>query len=412
MRSLTLLIVTLSVLGVVNAAINHPSSIHEQVLAGFNVKSANKAEIQRNIRVSQFDRVFSISSSHQWVSLLAYNTSTTCSGTVAGQVSVGTYFCMSSSTITGSAQYTYTDSVVYFSTYSDSACTTNTGNTEFFDTTDEANTCVAGTTASFYVKVASSFSTPNAAGFLAGEYSSESNCDNNMPFMAVWADLADTDDDFTLSCTSTTTDDGGDYDVYVSASMTTASSSSKKCFAGSETVLLSTGETIPISDVKIGDSILAADKMGNTKFSQVISLPHDKNDERATFAFLTTATGRSIKMTPEHIVMVDPSCGTKTVLMKASEVEKDMCLVTVEGQEQVTAVSSVSGNGIYTVITNEEMVVVNGIIASPFAVNHATSHAWYNVFRAAYSVAPGLMGLSLVKQANLVFGSILDSIGM
>jgi hypothetical protein len=404
MLAFTLLLVIVLVGTVVNADRRGFPQLVEKIHS-----KVNKADLQRNIRT--FDRVFATSTTHQWLSEITYAASSSCSGDAAMQETYGTNFCVAGGS--SSFQYTYTGGSLYYNTYSDTACTTTSATLSIFNATGLANTCQMDTSStSTYYQVSSSFSTPSSSGYVASTFSSSSNCNSNMPFEAVWITLSDDVDELTISCTASSADDDYATGTYVSASTTGGSSSSKKCFAGSETVLLSTGETIPISDVKIGDSILAADKMGNTKFSQVISLPHDKNDERATFAFLTTATGRSIKMTPEHIVMVDPSCGTKTVLMKASEVEKDMCLVTVEGQEQVTAVSSVSGNGIYTVITNEEMVVVNGIIASPFAVNHATSHAWYNVFRAAYSVAPGLMGLSLVKQANLVFGSILDSIGM
>jgi hypothetical protein len=400
----------------------------ERVHANFHQKvSFVKPEIHRSIRMSRLDKVSATTASHQWLILVYYN-GTSCYGDPIYMDITGTNFCMSFDS-GGSLQYTYLDNILYQSIYSDSACTINTDNIVVINSTRLFECQVMGTS-SYLAQLESSFTAPSIPGILYGGYSSESYCSSTTPFIAFWGEPGSTDDDDSdFGCMITTNSYGKhSYDYYLSKSFTTSSPTafptafptaspistapSKSCFAGSETVLLYTGEIIPISDVKIGDSILAADKMGNTKFSQVISLPHDTNDERATFAFITTATGRSIKMTPEHIVMVDPSCGTKTVLMKASVVEKDMCLVTVEGQEQVTAVSSVSGNGIYTVITNEEMVVVNGIIASPFAENHAISHAWYNVFRAVYRILPGVMGWPVLKQANLIFGSILDSIGM
>ena len=48
--------------------------------------------------------------------------------------------------------------------------------------------------------------------------------------------------------------------------LTTASrsTSSKACFAGSETVRLATLEVRPISDVRVGDQVLAADAAGIT----------------------------------------------------------------------------------------------------------------------------------------------------
>ena len=41
------------------------------------------------------------------------------------------------------------------------------------------------------------------------------------------------------------------------------------CFAGSETLLLECGASRPISDISVGDRILAADSMGRTAFTEV-----------------------------------------------------------------------------------------------------------------------------------------------
>ena len=53
--------------------------------------------------------------------------------------------------------------------------------------------------------------------------------------------------------------------------------------------------------------------------------------------------------------------------------------MTVTGEEKVTSVERVWGEGVYTVVTNAEYVVVNGIIASPFGVNHVMGNLYYNV---------------------------------
>ena len=41
------------------------------------------------------------------------------------------------------------------------------------------------------------------------------------------------------------------------------------CFAGSETLLLESGISRPISEIIVGDRILAADSMGRTAFTEV-----------------------------------------------------------------------------------------------------------------------------------------------
>ena len=52
-----------------------------------------------------------------------------------------------------------------------------------------------------------------------------------------------------------------------------------------------------------------------------------------------------------------------------------------------------NADGVYTIVTDkaDDLVVVNGIVASPFAVNHAVANAVYNVHRVLYGVAPKLV---------------------
>jgi predicted extracellular nuclease len=181
------------------------------------------------------------------------------------------------------------------------------------------------------------------------------------------------------------------------------------CFAGSETVQLASGETKMLSEVLVGDRVLAADSNGNTKFSEVVAVPHPANQQAVTFTHLQTEAGRDIKMTAEHLLPVSTSCSGSYSLAQASSVQVGSCVQTVTGAEKVSAISEVQGQGVYSVVTKEAMVVVNGIVASPFARNHAAAHAWYNIVRAVYSVAPAMFQNNWVKNANLLFGNVAAS---
>jgi hypothetical protein len=263
------------------------------------------------------------------------------------------------------------------------------------------------------------------------EYISSSACSASTPFESVWLstsgddDLVTIDDGeiFTVSCLSgdytgeSEIDDDTNSGTFTTFSATTymsistaagggssGSSSSNSCFAGSETVMMADGSMKAISDVVLGDSILASDSNGNVKFSNVIAIPHDRNSELATFTQLSTASA-DIKMTADHLVMVDSACNGVATLKAASSVESGMCLVSVDGSVAVESVKTVQGRGIYSVVTEEEFVVVNGFVASPFAVNHAVANAYYNVIRAV----PALMNFDVVKQASAMFGSIAQS---
>jgi hypothetical protein len=183
------------------------------------------------------------------------------------------------------------------------------------------------------------------------------------------------------------------------------------CFAGTEVVTLENGELRAMYEVKLGDSILSVDaRTGLSKYSKVIALPHVANADRAQFTRLVTASGKDIKLTADHLISCEATCDSnkQPTLMLASEVTEDMCLVHVEhGFDKVTAVQNVMAHsGIYSVVAEEEYIVVNGFVASPFAVNHAVSNAYYNVIRAF----PLLGKLDFIRSAGEYFGKLVDMV--
>jgi Hint module len=188
-----------------------------------------------------------------------------------------------------------------------------------------------------------------------------------------------------------------------SASSGSSSSTLKACFGGSETVTLESGETKPISEVRAGDRVLAADASRQTVFSEVVFVPHGSNADKTVFTHITTTEGRDIKMTHSHILPAG-SCKLTTLLpdVYASSVTVGDCIMTVSGIEEVSAVETVRGQGLYTIVTKDEYVVVNGIIASPFAYNHMVANFYYNIHRFLYACVPGLLTSPLVRSANEV----------
>jgi hypothetical protein len=196
------------------------------------------------------------------------------------------------------------------------------------------------------------------------------------------------------------------------ASTTSSSSSSKEksCFAGSETLHLESGEVRAISDVRVGDRVLSADAAGRTSYSDVVFVPHRANRDDALFTHITTASGRDIKMTPSHILSAGPCHSSPPLpLTYASSVSVGDCVMTVSGKDMVSTVATVKGKGLYTVVTKEEYVVVNGIIASPFAVNHMLANLYYNIHRFVYATAPSILNYPALHSANEVLGSLIPT---
>ena len=152
------------------------------------------------------------------------------------------------------------------------------------------------------------------------------------------------------------------------------------CFHASGTATLESGASKKMSELSLGDVIQIADEEGNLSFSQILMLPHKKNDELATFLNLTTESGKTTLMTPDHHI---PRCGETIVLSMASELFVGDCLLTVDGKETLTEINSVVASGIYTAVTKEKFIVVDGIVASPFSRDSDRDHSMreYEEFR-------------------------------
>ena len=135
----------------------------------------------------------------------------------------------------------------------------------------------------------------------------------------------------------------------------------------------------------------------------MIYVPHGTNTERSDFVHITTDSGRDVKMTQNHILPAGV-CGSSLPLIYASAVSEGHCIQTIVGHEMVSTIDRVQGKGVYTIVTNEEFIVVNGIIASSFGANHMMANLYYNVHRFLYASAPALLSLPFLHSANEVRG--------
>ena len=165
---------------------------------------------------------------------------------------------------------------------------------------------------------------------------------------------------------------------------------SSGCFAGSELVTLEHGHTKAMSDVQVGDRVLTVNAKGEQVFSDVVYLPHGRNKQRATFAQVSTESGRDLKMTMNHMLPAG-ACALSTLpLIAAAQVVVGDCVQTVSGREQVISVKKVEGKGIYSIIAMEEFIVVNGIVATPYGgINPTLANWYYNLFRLTYTTIWG-----------------------
>ena len=124
----------------------------------------------------------------------------------------------------------------------------------------------------------------------------------------------------------------------------------------------------------MGDDILGADRNGVTSFSAVLFLPHHKNNATRQFDEVSTSSGLTVRMTRNHLL---PLCDGS--LVTARSLKKDDCLMTADGASKVTTTKqNIISHGIYTAVTKNEFLVVDGIVASPFALAHGIAHSLFN----------------------------------
>ena len=165
------------------------------------------------------------------------------------------------------------------------------------------------------------------------------------------------------------------------------------CFSGDSTVELASGITKPMAELQVGDSILSVNSAGKFSYSDVIFLPHGANSKVVDFVGVTTESGKLVKTTPSHLLK---ACDGSLVQAKYAS-----CLRTIHGNEVVTAVEALTSEGIYSAVTlKNEFLVVDGVVASPFAMAHSLVNAYYNIHRAVYTAFPSLTKMPAILSAN------------
>jgi len=172
-----------------------------------------------------------------------------------------------------------------------------------------------------------------------------------------------------------------------------------------------------MDQLKLGDEVLIASLDGkNSSFSPVIAMPHPTNSHAASFVLIETVTGRQVKMTASHLLLggacsAGATDSSSMTLTQASAVKVGSCVQTLSGEEAVASVGTVPGRGVYTAVTKSGgLLVVNGIVASPFAVSHHVFDFLYNIHRMVDNVSPSLARSQLAVTIIKAMGDVLMSI--
>ena len=195
-----------------------------------------------------------------------------------------------------------------------------------------------------------------------------------------------------------------------SGSSSSSSSSSSSCFSADATVQLVNGAIKLLSTVEVGDLILTQDAAGISSYAPVVAVPHAmNNDIRAQFIDIQTLTGKSVRVTPDHLLMATKAAEATSRLHLASSLEAGDFVTTISGPEEILSITALTSRGIYTAVTTNEYVIVNDFVASPFGTNHKVAHAFYSVHRVLYRFFPSVMksGAATIAPVMEAFGALI-----
>ena len=109
-------------------------------------------------------------------------------------------------------------------------------------------------------------------------------------------------------------------------------------------------------------NIKGADRNDTISYSQVIFNPHPANNGTHFFVEVVTVNGKIVSMTPNHLL---PLCNGG--LVTARSFEEGHCVMT----------QNVEAGGVYTAVSENEFLVVDGVVASPFALAHGIAHSFF-----------------------------------
>ena len=223
-----------------------------------------------------------------------------------------------------------------------------------------------------------------------------------------------------------------------------------ECFSGFDQVALQNGDKKFIYELKLGDHVPVVSKqdLSNIFYSEIIALPHKQNSNKDIFIELISSSGKHLTLTKNHLILsmsssstcltsssssffssnittsissvIDTSYKNTTyatnsltcfTLKKAKNIQKHDYIYTTHGIENVVSMREVTSYGKYTFITLfGDYVLVNDIIASPYAENHIIASTFYQIYRNIYKLLPPYIRLqshSYIMSIFEEFGSIL-----
>lgn len=179
------------------------------------------------------------------------------------------------------------------------------------------------------------------------------------------------------------------------------------CFTGDTLVQTSSGEKVKLQDVRIGERVLAMDmRTGELKYSEIILFLDRDAEQKREFLQVRTQSGHQLTVTPSHLLLRD-----NLEAVFADRVRRgDRLLVKSANStaevDTVVAVEPVLRRGVYAPLTIDGTIVVDGVVASCYAVvdSQWVAHLAYAPFRLYTNLKQSVLWLVTSSRADVPEG--------
>jgi len=141
------------------------------------------------------------------------------------------------------------------------------------------------------------------------------------------------------------------------------------CFSGEDTVEMEHVGTIPMKDLKIGDSILVRDEPNDKKYERVYSFGHRSDSIPTEFLSIQTTDGAALELTKDHLIFVEEGMS----IIPASDLKQQQQLIHNHQLVGIESVDTVTRVGMYAPFTPSGELIVNGFRVSTFVAVHGSA---------------------------------------
>jgi hedgehog protein len=166
------------------------------------------------------------------------------------------------------------------------------------------------------------------------------------------------------------------------------------CFTGNSTVRVESGERRRLSELEVGEKVLA-EEGGKLVYSEVLMFLDREERERRRFLRVMTSSGAEVKLTPSHLIMRRVGTGTEAVFAGRLS-PGDTLLVRREGslvEDAVLSIVSLEEEGVFAPLTRSGTLLVDDVLASCYAVieSQSIAHAVFAPIRLYDNAAEALL---------------------